>query len=224
MAVGENNKMKKQPTGNGKTVRNRFLVLNFLLTAIFLVAASTVASSQTGLRWARGGSAIPANAIVGGQEANGRSLFICRTQHNGTTLPGKVVAGKCNYNWGTTEYASGAFEILVGTGGYWSREIDARTAIVGGSGGGQNYYICTAFTNNGSHPGRVQNGKCNYGFGGRGYSSTNFEVLNGGGAGGTAAAAVSLLDAALRGDAVSVASALKAGQAIIKKIPRARPH
>ncbi len=169
-------------------------------------------AAQPGMRWVRGGRSIPAGAVIGGQEANGETLYICRTVHNGTTLPGKVVEGKCNYNWGTTEYASGSFEILVGTGGYWTRQLNTRTALIGGSSSGTNYYVCRAFASGGSHPGRLQDGKCNYGFGGRGYAATNFEVLNGDGA-----AAISLFDAALRGDGPQVRSALRAGQAINQK-------
>lgn len=178
----------------------------------FFTAAAADVSAQGGMRWVRGGSSVPSNAVVGGKDSNGSTLFICRTTHRGTTLPGKVVAGKCNYNWGTTEYSSGSFEILVGTGGYWTRDINPRSALVGGSGGNQTYYVCRAFASGGSHPGRMQDGKCNYGYAGRGYAATNYEVLNGG-----AAAAVSLLDAALRGDAREVRTALRAGEAINQK-------
>ncbi len=185
----------------------------FILATIMFTGAASDAAGQSGLRWVRGSTGIPAGSVIGGEEKNGASLYICRTTHSGSTLSGKVVAGKCNYNWGNTEYMSGAFEILVGSGGYWTRDINARTAIVGGTVSGQSAYVCRAISNSGTHPGRIQNGKCNYGFGGRGYAATNFEVLNGGGA----AATVSLLDAALSGNVVSVRSALRAGQAINQK-------
>lgn len=192
----------------------RTAVLSCLLAVFLFGSGALDLYAQGGLRWVRGGRTIPAGAVVGGQEADGQTLYVCRTVHNGTTLPGKVVEGKCNYNWGTTEYASGNFEILVGTGAYWTRQLNTRTAVMGGASGSTNYYVCRAFASGGTHPGRLQDGKCNYGFGGRGYAATNFEVLNGGGPGVTA---VSLLDAAQNGDAQQVRNALRAGQAINQK-------
>lgn len=189
-----------------------------MLPAVLFFACSFVAvadASAQSLRWVRGGNSIPANAIEGGEDADGSTLYVCRTTHSGTQLPGKVVGNKCNYNWGSTEYSSGNFEILVGTGEYWSRRLDQASAVAGGSSGTQTFYVCRAFTDNGTQPGRMQDGKCNYGFGGRGYASTNYEVLNG-----NAPAAVSLLDAALRADAPGVRAALRSGQAINQKNPK----
>lgn len=113
---------------------------------------------------------------------------------------------------GNSEYASSSFDILVGDDEYWSSDIDSRTAIVGGNSGNQVFYICRAYENSGSHPGRLHDGKCNYSFGGRGYASTNYEISNGDGA-----AAISLLDAATRGDASGIRAALNARQAINQK-------
>jgi ankyrin repeat protein len=188
----------------------RFVLPAALFFAFSFVAVSDVSAQS--LRWVRGGGNVPANAVEGGEDADGSVLYICRTTHNGTQLPGKVVGNKCNYNWGTTEYSSGNFEVLVGGGEYWSRRLDQVSAVAGGSSGSQTYYVCRAITDKGTHPGRMQDGKCNYGFGGRGYASTNYEVLNG-----NAPAAVSLLDAATRADAQGVRAALRSGQAINQK-------
>ncbi|MEQ1604449.1 MAG: DM9 repeat-containing protein [Pyrinomonadaceae bacterium] len=185
-----------------------------LLTCIVIAGSASSVHGQSNLRWVRGGGSIPSNAVVGGVDSDGDSLYICRTVHSGTTVPGKVVGYKCNYNWGTTEYTSPTFDILIGTGEYWTRDLNTRTALAAATGTNQDYYICSAHTSNGSHPGRLQNGKCNYGYGGRGYSSTDFEILNGRASGADSAVAVSLLDAASRGDAANVRAALKAGQAI----------
>lgn len=194
-------------------LRLRGGLLPVIAASIFaLCLAGPDVSAQNSLRWVRGGGNVPANAIEGGEDADGSTLYICRTTHNGTQLPGKVVGNKCNYNWGTTEYSSGNFEVLVGGGEYWSRRLDPASAVVGGSGTSQTFYVCRAVTDRGTHPGRMQDGKCNYGFGGRGYASTNYEVLNG-----NAPAAVSLLDAAARSDAAGVRAALRSGQAINQK-------
>jgi ankyrin repeat protein len=189
----------------------------YLLLLLALTAASSIETSAQGsLRWVRSDGRIPSSAVVGGEERNGAELYICRTSHNGTTLPGKVVGNQCNYNWGTTEYSSRTFEILTGSGEYWTDDINRRTAVVGGYGDGQSYYVCRASESGGVHPGRMQNGKCNYSFGGRGYASSNYEVLNGNVVGGNAGV-VSLLDAAARGDSSEVRAALRAGQAINQK-------
>lgn len=189
-------------------------IFTTFLSILIIAGAAAVVSAQSDLRWVRGGSYVPSNAVEGGEDSNGDTLYICRTSHSGTTVPGKVVGGKCNYNWGTTEYASGTYDILVGTGEYWTRDLNTRTALAAAVGTGQDFYICSAHTQNGSHPGRLQNGKCNYSYGGRGYSTTDFEVLNGRASGNDSAVTISLLDAASRGDAANVRAALKSGQAI----------
>lgn len=192
--------------------------LFFFSVLVFLsCGALTNTYSQGNLRWVRGDGRVPSSAVVGGEESNGTELYICRTVHAGTTtVPGKVVGNQCNYNWGNTEYNSRTFEVLVGSGEYWSRDINRRTAVVGGSDGDQYFYVCRAFASGGTHPGRMQNGKCNYGFGGRGYASSDYEVLNGNVIGGNSGA-VSLLDAVVRGDSNEVRAALRAGQAINQK-------
>ncbi len=174
------------------------------------------ASAQGSMRWVRSNGRIPNNSIVGGEERNGTELYICRTTHSGTTLPGKVVGDQCNYNWGTREYTSRNFEVLVGGGEYWTRDLRTRTAVVGGSSNSDYFYVCRANASGGTHPGRLQNGKCNYSFGGSGYASNDFEVLNGRVAGG-AAGAISLLEAATDGETSQVRAALRAGQAINQK-------
>lgn len=186
-----------------------------LLAGIVIVGTAVEAHGQGGLRWVRGGGSIPSNAVEGGTDSDGSTLYVCRTSHRGTSVPGKVVGSRCNYNWGTTEYNSSTFDILVGSGAYWTRNLNTRTAVVGGASNTETYYVCRANASGGSHPGRMQGGKCNYGFGGRGYAATSFEVLNGNVR--NATAGVSLLDAATRADTTAVRAALRAGQAINQK-------
>lgn len=185
------------------------------LSTVLIVTTAPDSYAQGGMRWVRGSGSIPSNAVEGGEDSDGSVLYICRTSHRGTDVPGKVVGTKCNYNWGSTEYTSGSFDILVGNGAYWTQNLNTRNAVVGGASEDETYYVCRAFASGGSHPGRLQNGKCNYSFGGRGYSVTNFEVLNGNVS--NSSTAVSLLDAATRGDASGVRAALRAGQAINQK-------
>jgi ankyrin repeat protein len=193
------------------------VALPVVLFLTFVLGAGYNTNAQGSLRWVRGSGGTPSNSIVGGSDADGTPLYICRTARNGITITGKVVGTKCNYNWGNTEYTSGSYDILVGSGGYWSRRLNASTAVVAGGSDDETYYVCKAFTNDGTHPGRLQNGKCNYGYGGRGYAGSSFEVLNGVVREGDSSAAVSLLDSATRGDASGVRAALRAGQAINQK-------
>ncbi len=187
-------------------------LFSVLLVAGIMIAGFSAEANAQGMRWAHGGGSTTSNAVVGGTDSDGSTLYICRTSHRGTPLPGKVVGTKCNYNWGTTEYTSGTFDILIGSGSYWTRSLNTRTAVVGGVGDGETFYVCRAFASGGSHPGRLQDGKCNYSYGGRGYAVTNFEVLNGNVS--NAITALSLLDAAERSDLSGVRSALRAGQPI----------
>lgn len=191
-------------------------IVPLLFSAVITLINAAAAQSQSQLRWVRGGYSIPFDAVVGGEDRNGNTLYICRTVHRDVTLPGKVDGGKCSYNWGSVEYYSSTFDILIGDGEYWTETVNSRAAVVGGSNRTQIYYVCRAFESGGAHPGRLQNGKCNYGFAGRGYASSNYEILNGDSAN-NGAVVLSLLDAAGRGDAAGISAALSAGQAINQK-------
>lgn len=67
-------------------------------------------------RWVsfRSGGAVPANAIQGGQEADGRPLYVCRTRHEGAMLSGKYRPGfrGCNVADGGREVSLAPFDIL----------------------------------------------------------------------------------------------------------------
>ena len=195
-------------------VRNRFCAI---LASTLFVLGGTQIFAQNALNWVKPQyNRIPRNAVKGGDDTNGAVLYVCRTIHNGTTLPGKVVENKCNYNWGTTEYTSSNYEILTGDDYYWSGyDIDYDAAIIGGQSRNEDYYICRAILKDGSkQPGRLQNNKCNYGYAGKGYTSTSFEVLQSESAQNSA---YSLLDAALNGNAQTVRDALHSGQAVNQK-------
>lgn len=208
------NKMSKRNRTKG------VIISIFALAIISLtLSAETRILAQTNLSWVKMQyNQIPQNAVNGGEDINGNILYVCRTAHSGTTVPGKVVGNKCNYNWGTVEYTSSNYEILVGNGYYWSGEdIDYDSAVSAGTANNQNYYICRAVLNDGStHPGRLQNNKCNYGFGGKGYASNAFEILQ---SETGQYSTYSLLDSALNGNAQGVRDALRDGQAINQKNP-----
>ena len=73
--------------------------------------------------WNRGRSGIPEDAVEIGPD-KGRSgdpvTYVCRADLAGMgTLPGKVVAGRCNVAWGRREYALDTYEVAVSTVGCW---------------------------------------------------------------------------------------------------------
>ncbi|ODM93864.1 Natterin-4 [Orchesella cincta] len=68
------------------------------------------------LSWVEGsGSDIPVNAVQGGQEADGETLYIGRVIHEGTVTVGKVHPshGTCYVAYGGDELGFADYEILV---------------------------------------------------------------------------------------------------------------
>jgi DM9 repeat len=68
-------------------------------------------------RWVDGGPGadVPHGAVHGGHEADGRQLFVCRAEYNGSLDPGKVgvSTGGCNIGWGGREISLHDYEVLV---------------------------------------------------------------------------------------------------------------
>lgn len=58
---------------------------------------------------------IPSGSLVGGNEANGEKLYVCRANYKGGVHPGKVrkAFGACNIGWGGKEVAVNPYEVLV---------------------------------------------------------------------------------------------------------------
>ncbi|MGQ7793850.1 DM9 repeat-containing protein [Faunimonas sp. B44] len=65
-------------------------------------------------RWTSFNGRIPSNAVDGGQEADGRTLYVCRVRHDGMVYAGKYRSGfrGCNYSDRGTEYSFDRFDIL----------------------------------------------------------------------------------------------------------------
>lgn len=59
---------------------------------------------------------IPDGAVVGGNEPNGASLFICRAAFNGGVHPGKIRFGfqGCFIPYGGQEHRVSNYEVMVG--------------------------------------------------------------------------------------------------------------
>ena len=60
------------------------------------------------------GGHVPDGAIIGGREADGQVLFICRAKHKGGVHPGKIRAEfkGCNIPYGGREHTIRQYEVL----------------------------------------------------------------------------------------------------------------
>ncbi|MGA1133878.1 MAG: DM9 repeat-containing protein [Prochlorotrichaceae cyanobacterium] len=134
--------------------------------------------------------------VLGGQEANGTSLALCRADYQGGLHPGKVVNGRCNIGYGGEEIQLDRYETLVtqrgngnsfptgqpsnptaGTGFYWDNQLTSQAFAVG-SERNQTLYSCRVNYQGGIHPGKLVNNQCNFGFGGKEITSANYQVLS----------------------------------------------
>ncbi|XP_077502283.1 natterin-4-like [Amblyomma americanum] len=62
----------------------------------------------------RGGH-VPYNAVCGGEDLGGESLYVGRASHSGDLVPGKLVPshGVCYVSWGEGEHGHDNYEVLV---------------------------------------------------------------------------------------------------------------
>lgn len=80
---------------------------------IVLTSYQAMVTDPKAVRWVpSAGGQLPAGAIIGGEEP-GRQLPICRGAYDNGVHPGKVVAGKCNFGWGSKEIVLTSYEVLV---------------------------------------------------------------------------------------------------------------
>ena len=87
------------------------------LAALFMVVVSVASvSAHMEWKWVKASNGyIPDNAVViGGREANGQILFICRANYRGGVHPGKIRTefGGCNIPWGGKEIVVRDYEVL----------------------------------------------------------------------------------------------------------------
>lgn len=163
-----------------------------IICALMLGASVTTSQAEAGLRWvwAKNGR-IPPMSVKGGKENRG-ILYICRAHFRGGIHPGKVVNFKCNIGWGGREYTISRFQVLAGKAPIkWvgspirsrsSLPAPSNSKFVPGAASKNVFYkfiggkeangtplaICRVnYRTLGSHPGKVVNGNCNFGYGGR---------------------------------------------------------
>ncbi|MBS1806679.1 MAG: DUF3421 domain-containing protein [Acidobacteria bacterium] len=119
---------------------------------------------------------IDTNVLRLGEE-NGQRLPLCRAAYNGGTHPGKIVNGKCHFAYGGTEINVSSFDVLTATQNpafMLNTTGNGEKFIVGAESNGQPLYLCSAAYQNGTHPGKIVNGKCNITWGGSEISQASF--------------------------------------------------
>lgn len=131
----------------------------------------------------RRGMPLPRHALRGGSEPQ-RHLFICRARYKRGLHPGKIVAGYCNIGWGGREILRARYDVLVVRQpsavrwtSYRSRHFHRTRSVRAGFEPGRTLDICRARYRGGLHPGKVVDGRCNVGWGGREILLNRFEVL-----------------------------------------------
>jgi len=92
----------------------------------FAFALPFTADAFDDVEWRAWNGRLPAGAIRGGVDDNGRiPLFICRAHYRNGIHPGKLREGRCNIGWGGEEIVLRRFEVLVSTDRHY-REPDRR--------------------------------------------------------------------------------------------------
>lgn len=156
------------------------MIRNGMLALLAVTVTATLAEAQNSpARWVNRntGAAPTQGAIIGGDNGDGRVLYICRAQHNGGWHPGKVHADMCHFGWGGKEIYVRTYQVLAGYG-VWRRPFgDLNKAYIGGGSGNDKYRICRAPHRGGVHPGKVVAGRCNIGWGGQEIVIDGYEVL-----------------------------------------------
>lgn len=114
------------------------------------------------------GGAVPYDAIVGGTEPTGETLYLCAARFMDGIHPGKVRPGlgSCSFSWGGAEHFSSTYYVCHP---YWTPEIGnnlayvlssseylvTRPIVAGNDTDGSPLYICQALINGGLYPGKV---------------------------------------------------------------------
>jgi len=83
------------------------------------LALAMASTAQAETRWVRGSfGQMPPRALVGGHEANGQTLFICRGPYKGGVHPGKIRSGfnGCNIGYGGREVTVNPYDVLIEVG------------------------------------------------------------------------------------------------------------
>ncbi len=124
---------------------------------------------------------IPAGSLVGGNEADGANLYICRANYEGGLHVGKVrpAFGGCNIGWGGKEVAVAQYETYVVWASAANGDVPAGAVVGGYESDGTDLYVCRGAYQGGLHMGKVRKAfqACNLGWGGKEVKVNPYEVL-----------------------------------------------
>lgn len=165
----------------------------FVLSLAVLTGCSFAADEQrpgtTGQGVTATGAADPAwvagmspDALVGGVDADGSPLYVCRGYWNGGTHPGKMQAswGSCDIGYGGGEVYVSTFDTMVPT---WVAAAGGKVPVgavpLGFEASGIAVYACRASYGGGLHPGKLGAGfdGCYVPWGGAEVHVPSYEVL-----------------------------------------------
>ncbi len=151
-------------------------------------------SSNRGFVWVphQNGKKMPDGRYDGGYDTSfNAALSVCRARHEGGVHPGKLFGGKCNIGFGGKEVVFDEYDVLVARqDAFWhigsKQKLDLSSGLVAGrEADGRPLYGCVARHSSGwaifqqyqgYHPGKLVAGQCNFGWGGKETSSSEFLV------------------------------------------------
>ncbi|KAL4716580.1 hypothetical protein ACJJTC_010244 [Scirpophaga incertulas] len=128
---------------------------------------------------------VPPGAAPAGQDCSGEPLFVARAQHEGATIPGKLVQSHgCAYvPWGGLEHGKPQYQVLVGGSNNWV-PTSGSAIPPGAFPGGQSEDGETLFVGRVRHEGSITTGKvqqshgvCYISFGGQELGFPDYEIL-----------------------------------------------
>jgi hypothetical protein len=136
-------------------------------------------------RWVgyRGG-ALPDDVVTGGFE-HGHDFPVCRVHRFDMRIPGKLLAGNCNFGFAGRGYVEPPpYEVLTGARhpgvDFWrhSRPVDPADTVQAGSGSEGPVAVCVGHRSDGTdHPGKLFRGSCSFEYGGHEESVGDFDWL-----------------------------------------------
>ncbi len=147
--------------------------------------AQPAAATASALTWsAVSGRVLPPAALVAGKHKSGASLVVCRADMGDGIHPGKVWGANCIVGWAGREVGRPTFEVLSAPQGVFNwvpmrqgQALPAQAVVAGKHRSGPNLVVCRADMGDGVHPGKVWNGNCHVGWGGREMIKPAFDVL-----------------------------------------------
>jgi len=149
------------------------------------IVTAAPASKPSAFSWiAVSGRNLPSTALIAGKHKSGANLAVCRADMGDGIHPGKVWGANCMIGWGSREVARPNYEVLSASSNdvKWAatrhgQSMPANAVVAGKHRSGPNLLVCRADMGDGIHPGKIWNGQCHVGWGGKEVVKPAFDVL-----------------------------------------------